>query len=72
MFDLNEVDSVDIIDIEFLFYSCLSSAYKIYNITEENQDIMSDSVNEFVIKILKLKENQRYTVINLIEYIIIF
>jgi hypothetical protein len=60
---------LDLIDIEFMLYSCLQSAYKIYNIRGESQDSLGDSVNHFVLNNLALKENQRYTVIHLIEYI---
>jgi hypothetical protein len=36
LFDLNEVNSLCKIDVEFMMFSCMSSAYKIYNINEEN------------------------------------
>jgi hypothetical protein len=36
IFDLNEIDSLNGVDIEFMFYSCILSCYKIFNVGEEN------------------------------------
>ena len=49
LFDLNEVESLSKIDIEFMFFSCIISAYKIFNIGEGNyQDRINEHVSEFI------------------------
>ena len=59
IFDLNEIDSLNGVDIEFMFYSCIISCYKIFNVGEENdQDLIADDVHSFVEKELKLTEEE--------------
>ena len=59
IFDLNEIDSLNGVDIEFMIYSCILSCYKIFNVGEENnQDLISDDVHEFVEKEIKLTNEE--------------
>lgn len=52
MFDLNELESLASIDIEFMIYCCISATFKIFSI---NSEINSDEISEFVSKIFNGK-----------------
>ena len=47
VFDLNELNSLAPIDLEFMFYSCLSSTFKIFGIKQElNVDEIGLYINQ--------------------------
>ena len=65
MFDLNELESLAPIDIEFMIYSCLSATYKLYSI---NNEIDTDIINNFVLKDLVIPPDSRVTVSTLLSF----
>lgn len=47
LFDFNELNSLSLIDVEFMLNCCISSTFKIYGIsTEVNQDELSKFVSD--------------------------
>ena len=57
IFDLNEVNTIGAVDVEFMIYSVLSSTYKIYEIKNEIdvEDISKFIQNSELIKIKSIK-----------------
>lgn len=47
LFDFNELNSLSLIDVEFILNCCISSTFKIHNIsTEVNQEELSKFVSD--------------------------
>lgn len=64
MFDFNETDKFALLDVEFMFYSCVSSAYKIFSIQGE---VDVDEVADFVQGCFG-KYHDAISISNLIQY----
>ncbi len=62
LFDLNELESLAAIDIEFMMYSCISATYKIFSM---NSEIDSDDIANFVYK--QINSESRLTVTTLLK-----
>ncbi|EGR27898.1 hypothetical protein IMG5_187420 [Ichthyophthirius multifiliis] len=65
LFDFNELDSLALVDIEFMIYCCISATYKIYSISQE---IYAEEIAAFVnknfsidvrINVVKLLQNSK-------------
>ena len=63
LFDLNELESLAAIDIEFMMYSCISATFKIFSM---NSEIDSDDIASFVYK--HINPESRLTVTTLLQY----
>lgn len=64
LFDLNELESLAAIDIEFMMYSCISATYKIFSM---NSEIDSEDIANFVYK--HINPENRLTVTTLLQYL---
>lgn len=62
LFDLNELESLAAIDIEFMMYSCISATYKIFSM---NSEIDSEDIANFVYK--HINPDSRLTVTTLLQ-----
>lgn len=67
LFDLNELESLAAIDIEFMMYSCISATYKIFSM---NSEIDSEDIANFVYK--HINPENRLTVTTLLQFIFVF
>ena len=63
LFDLNELESLSLIDLEFMIYCCATAAFKIYSI---NAEIQIDEISQFVRENFETEE--RVTIKYLLRY----
>jgi hypothetical protein len=63
LFDLNELNSLAPIDVEFMIYSCISSTFKIFGV---KQEVKVDEISSFVEA--NFKPHLRFNITELIEF----
>ena len=63
LFDFNELNSLSVVDLEFMLYSCLNSTFKIYGI---KQELSEDAINAFLNE--SFIEDSRINISQLVKY----
>ncbi len=63
LFDFNELNSLSIVDLQFMVYFCLTSTFKLYNIKQElNEEAISSFLSD------SFSEDNRINISQLVKY----
>jgi len=66
LFDFNELNSLSIVDLQFMLYFCLTSTFKLYNIKQElNEEAISLFLSD------SFSEDNRINISQLVKYFIL-